>query len=143
MLLNEYETHFICKMDRDSSHITPRFNFQQHPQVGAQTSSPFISSRLAGIPRRLMTAMEKEPMCVFAAMSVPLLLLALNREVLAKRTSCLALTGRWAVWHTATGLSTNILSLLEEFKSSPCSLCAETPKRSWTFKSLLKMYDCL
>ncbi|XP_073687695.1 NT-3 growth factor receptor-like [Garra rufa] len=58
-----------------------------------------------------MTAMEKEAVCVFAAVSVPLLLLALNREVLAKRTSCLDLTGRWAVWHTATGVSANIQPL--------------------------------
>lgn len=60
------------ELDCDSSHITARFNFHQHPQVEAQTSSSFISSRLAGIPCRLMTAMEKEPVCVFAAMSVPI-----------------------------------------------------------------------
>lgn len=55
-----------------TARTTARFNFHQHPQVEVQTSSSFISSRLAGIPRRLMTEMEKEPGCVLATMSVPI-----------------------------------------------------------------------
>lgn len=95
------------ELDCDSSHINARFNFHQHPQVESHASIPFISSRLAGIPRRLMTEKQKNlSVCLPQLPSPSRLRLAVNREVLASRTSCLAVTGRWTACHTATGLST-------------------------------------
>lgn len=132
-------THLISLLGLISSNIL-RWK-RKHPA--------FISSRLAGIPRRLMTETEKEPVCVFAAMSVPIPS-AFGCKVLESRTSCLALTGgqtdglshgHWFVKKMYCRYYKNASFFLSRFKFNPCRFFPE--KVVGHLSHIFEMFECL